>query len=119
MFTNLHEAYFYYFLDFLQELLLRLKDTHPTNRISLVEWTTENIAWLERVNKKFTHAVDFWLDSITAGFITEFSVNTMKSYTTVKYDFLKGPRGMYIRSLYTSINILLHDKGIMTMESNK
>jgi hypothetical protein len=30
---------------------------------------------------------------------------------------MKGPRGGYIISLYTSINILLYDKGVMTMES--
>jgi hypothetical protein len=73
---------------------------------------------LERVNNKFMRAVDFWLDNITAGFITEFAVDTMKSYTTAEKDFLKGPRGRYIRSLYTSIKILLHDKGMMTMESD-
>jgi hypothetical protein len=73
---------------------------------------------LERVNNKFTCAVDFWLDNITAGFITEFAVDTMKSYTVAEKDFLKGPRGRYIRSLYTSIKILLHDKGMMTMESD-
>ena len=35
----------------------------------------------ERVNKKFTCVVDFWLDNITVGFITEFAVDTMKQYT--------------------------------------
>jgi hypothetical protein len=60
--------------------------------------------------------VDFWLDNIFAGFIIEFAVDTTKSYIVAKKYFLKGPRGRYIRSLYTSINILLHDKGVMTME---
>jgi hypothetical protein len=40
----------------------------------------------------------------------------MNSYTFAEKEFLKGPRGRYIRSLYTSIKILLHDKGVMTME---
>jgi hypothetical protein len=31
---------------------------------------------------------------------------------------LRETREMYIRSLYMLIKILLHDKGIMTMESN-
>jgi hypothetical protein len=47
-----------------------LKDTHLTNWIRPVEWNDENIAELERVNNKFMCAVDFWLDSITSGFIT-------------------------------------------------
>ena len=97
---------------------MRLKYTHPTNWIRPVEWTAKNIARLERVNSKFTHAMDLWLDSITVGFITEFLVDTSKSYTIVEKDFLKGPRGRYIKSVYTSINILLHDKGMMTMKSD-
>jgi hypothetical protein len=63
--------------------------------------------------------VNFWLDSIIAGFIIDFAVDTTKSYTFVEHEFLKGPRGRYIRSLYTSIKILLHDKGVMTMESDR
>jgi hypothetical protein len=95
--------------------LLRLKDTHLTNRIRPVLWTVENIARLERVNNKFMCAVDFWLDNVTTGLITEFSVDTVKSYTVANEYFLRGPRGRYIRSFYTSIKILLHDKGMMTM----
>jgi hypothetical protein len=118
VFIDLHEAFFCYFPDLLQEWILRLKDTHPNNWISPVVWTAENIMWLERVNKKFTRAVDFWLDNITAGFITEFSVDTTKSYTAAEKDFLRGPKGRYIRSLYMSIKILLHDNDMMTMESD-
>jgi hypothetical protein len=117
-FIDLHEEYFFEFAELLWEWLLRLKDTHLTNQIRPVEWTVENIARLERVSNKFTHTVDFLLDNITIGFIAEFAVDTMKSYTVVEKDFLKGPIGRYIRSLYTLINILLCDKGVMTMESN-
>jgi hypothetical protein len=81
VFTDLHEAYFYYFPKLLHEWLLRLKDTHPTNQVRPVEWTTENIVRLERVNNKFMHEVDFWLENIVAGFITVFVVDTAKSYT--------------------------------------
>jgi hypothetical protein len=81
VFTDLHEAYFCLFPELLQEWILRLKYTHMTNHIRTVVWTTKNIVRLERVNKKFMHAVDFWLDNITAGFIIEFVVDTMKSYT--------------------------------------
>jgi hypothetical protein len=74
---------------------------------------------LERVNNKFMRVVDFWLDNITMGFITDFVVDKTKSYVVVEKDFLKGPRGRYIKSLFTSIKILLHDKGMMTMESDR
>jgi hypothetical protein len=42
------------------------------------------------VNNKFTHAVDFWLDSIVAGFITEFVVDTAKSYMQQSNNFYEG-----------------------------
>jgi hypothetical protein len=64
------------------------------------------------------HGVDFWLENITAEFITKFTVDIAKSYTSAEKKFLKGPRGRYIRSLYMSIKILLKDKGMMTMESD-
>jgi hypothetical protein len=84
VFTDFHEAYFCCFPELLHEWILRLKDTHPNNRIRLVEWTPKNIGWLERVNNKFTHTVDFWLDNIVLGFINEFEVDTMSSYTTTE-----------------------------------
>jgi hypothetical protein len=42
------------------------------------------------VNNKFTRAVDFWLDNIVAGFITEFLVDTMKLYKAAEQEFLCG-----------------------------
>jgi hypothetical protein len=56
VFTDLHEAFFCYFPELLQEWILSLKDTHPTNQIRLLESTTESIARLERVNNKFTNS---------------------------------------------------------------
>jgi len=60
---------------------------------------------LERVNNKFTRAIDLWLDNIIVGFINEFVVDTMKSYIVAEKYFLNGSRGRYIMSLYMSINI--------------
>jgi hypothetical protein len=70
---------------------------------------------LQQVDNKFTRAIDFWLDNIVAGFITEFAVDTMKSYNTSEQELLKGPKGRYIISLYTYTKILLYNKGIMAM----
>jgi hypothetical protein len=42
------------------------------------------IVQLQQVNNKFTCAVYLWLDNIVAGFITEFAVDTTKSYTTME-----------------------------------
>jgi hypothetical protein len=73
---------------------------------------------LKRVNNKFTCVIYFCLDNIVVGYITEFAVDTLKYYNVVEKGFLKGPMIRYIRSLYTSIKRLLHDKGVLTMESN-
>ena len=56
-----------------------MKDTHPTNKIRPIEWTSQNIVQLERVNNKFMHVVDFWLENIIVGFIIEFAVDTTNS----------------------------------------
>jgi hypothetical protein len=95
-----------------------LKDNHATNHIRQLYWTPIQIEKLQQVNNKFTHVVDFWLDSVVAGFIIEFAVDTMKSYSAGEQEFLRGPRGRYIRSLYTSIKIMLYNKGVMMMESD-
>jgi hypothetical protein len=76
-----------------------------------------DIAQLQQVNNKFMCTIDFWLDNIVAGFITEFALDTTKYYTTTKNYFLKGPRGRYIGSLYTSIKTFLYNNSVMTMES--
>jgi hypothetical protein len=97
--------------------MLRLKDNHTTNQIQQLEWTLIQIEQLQQVNNKFTRAIDFWLDSIVVGFITEFAVDTTKLYIAMEQYFLRRPQGRYVKSLYTSINILLYNKGVMTMES--
>ena len=71
-----------------------------------------DITQLQKSNNKFMRTVDFQSDSIVAGFITEFAVDTMKSYNKEEQGFLKGPRSRDIRLLYTSINILFYDNDV-------
>jgi hypothetical protein len=118
VFTDLHEVFFCDFPHILQEWIKILKDNHPTNQIRQLEWNPEEIAQLQRLIINSPRTVDFWLDSIVAGFITEFAVDTVKSYNAAEKEFLRGPRGRYIISLYTSIKIFLYNKGVMTMESD-
>jgi hypothetical protein len=80
VFTDLHEVFFCDFSHLLQEWMLRLKDNNATNWIRKIDWTPVQIEHLQQVNNKFTRAVHFWLDSIVAGFITKFVVDTVKSY---------------------------------------
>jgi hypothetical protein len=118
VFTDLHEVFFCEFPHLLQEWILRFKDNHATNQIRQLEWTSVHIEQLQQVNNKFTCAIAFWLNNIVAIFITEFVVDTMKSYSATEQEFLHGPRGIDIKSMYTSIKILLYNKGVMMMESD-
>jgi hypothetical protein len=90
VFTDLHEVFFCDFPHILQEWIKILKDNHPTNQIRQLEWNPEEIAQLQRVDNKFTRAVDFWLDNIVVGFITEFAVDTTKSYNAAEQRILEG-----------------------------
>jgi hypothetical protein len=102
----------------LEEWITRLKYTHPTNRVRLVEWIEDNIVRLKRVNNKFMCTIYSWLDNIVVGYITKFAVDTSKYYCVIEEEFLKVQRGRYISLLYTLIKISLHDKGVLTMESD-
>jgi hypothetical protein len=84
VFTDLHEVLFCDFSHLLQEWMLKLKDNNATNWIRKIDWTPVQIEHLQQVNNKFTRAVHFWLDSIVAGFITKFVVDTVKSYIAVE-----------------------------------
>jgi hypothetical protein len=62
--------------------------------------------------------VDFWLDSVLGGYITEFSIECTQSYSVVEREFFKGPCGRYLKSLSTWVKMLLCDKGVMKLESD-
>jgi hypothetical protein len=84
VFNEIHKSLFSEFPTLFQECITRLEDTHPMNRVRSMEWTEESIMRLKRVNNKFSHAVDFWLDNIVAGYITEFAIDTSKYYSVMK-----------------------------------
>ena len=55
------------------------------------------------------------MDSILEGDITEFVVNTTKSYSEVEQEFFNEPRGRFLLSLQLSIKMLVCEKGILKM----
>jgi len=62
-------------------------------------WTPELVRRLEASEDKIARAIDHWLDQIIGGFIIEFAVDTLVSYSEAERCFLKGPRGKYLKSL--------------------
>ena len=70
---------------------------------------------LKGVRNPVSRAVDFWINSILEGYITEFVVDTITSYNEAERKKFQGPRGRYLSSLNMWIKILVCEKGIMQM----
>ena len=60
--------------------------------------------------------VEFWVDSILEGYITEFVVDTLTSYSEAKIKFFQEPQGRYLTYLKTWIKMLVCEKGILRMD---
>jgi len=85
LFTDLHEIFFYEFTIIFHEWLSRLaerkncfKKDQPTS------WNPNLINRLKNSSNPIYRAVDYWFDNIFGGYITEFAVDTVKSYSTTK-----------------------------------
>ena len=61
-------------------------------------------------------AVDFWTMRTLEAYVTEFAINTQKSFSEIERHFFKGPRGKYLNSLSLRIKMLLAEKGIFLLE---
>jgi hypothetical protein len=81
-------------------------------------WTPELVRQLNSISNPNTHAIYFLLDNILGGYITEFAVDCIQSYSVAERDFFKGPHRRFMKSLGTWINIMLCDKCVMIMESD-
>ena len=68
------------------------------------------------VDNDVSRAVDHWFDSTIGGYITEFVVDRVESYSQVERYFFKGPKGKFLHFLKLRINILLHEKNILKIQ---
>jgi hypothetical protein len=76
VFIDLHEIFFGEFLIILTEWLKMIVEDIGRYQVeSLRNWTPELIRQLNIVSNKFSHGVDFWLNSILRGYITDFSID--------------------------------------------
>jgi hypothetical protein len=81
-------------------------------------WTPELVRQLNSVSNPTTREIDFWLDSVLGGYVTEFAVDCIQSYNVVEREFFKGPHGRFLKSLNTWIKMLLCEKHVMIMKSD-
>jgi hypothetical protein len=78
-----------------------------------VAWTSKLIKKVKRVDKTISWVVDHWFDSTIGGYITEFVVDRVESYSQAERYFFKGPRGKFLHFLKLRIKMLLHEKNIL------
>ena len=69
------------------------------------------------VSNTISRAVDFWVDSILQGYITEFAVEAITSYSEAEIIFFQGPQRRYLLFIRTWINMLVYEKGILQLRS--
>ena len=68
-----------------------------------------------QVSNLMSRAVDFWIDSILEGYVTEFTVEVITSYREAERHFFQGPRGRYLMSINLRIKMFLYEKGILQL----
>jgi hypothetical protein len=101
----------------LYEWLARLTDTQfeVKSRPPIV-WTSTLIKKVKRVDNFVSSEVDHWFDSTIGGYITEFVVDRVESYSQDESYFFKGPRGKFLHFLKLRIKMLLHEKNILKIQ---
>ena len=72
---------------------------------------------MQEVDNKAARVVEVCIDSILEGYIIEFTVDTVKSYSDAERELFNRPRGRFLSSLQLSIKMLIYEKGILKMNS--
>ena len=118
IYYDIHEVFFAEFPTILHEWLSILV-TKQTNfqRRETVEWSEQLVHEVTNVSNPISRAVDFWVDSILQGYIIEFTIDTITSYSEAERNFFQGPRRRYFLSINTWIKMIVYEKGILNISS--
>jgi hypothetical protein len=117
IFTDIHKIFFGGIHQELFEWLARLADTQfkIISRPPMV-WTSTLIQKVKRVDNVISRAVDHWFDSTIGGYITEFFVDKVESYSQAERYFFKGLGGKFLQFLKLRLKMLLHEKNILKIQ---
>jgi hypothetical protein len=114
IFTDIHEIFIGGIHQELYEWLAKLEDTQFEIRSRPpVVWTSMLIKKVKRVDNVVSRAVDHWVNFTIGGYITEFVVDRVDSYSQAERYFFKGPRGKFLQFLKLRIKMLLYEKNIL------
>ena len=85
IYTNVHEVFFATLPSELHYLLATLADcSGHVQSDRPAQWNQATVQRLKNTNNVVSRAVDFWLANLLSGFITEFTVDTVKVYSEAK-----------------------------------
>jgi hypothetical protein len=117
IFTNIHEIFFGGIHQELYKWLARLAyiQFDIRSRPPMV-WTSALIKKFKRVDNVVSRTVDHWFDSTIGGYITEFVVNSVESYSQAERYFFKGPRGKFLHFLKLKPKMLLHENNVLKIQ---
>jgi hypothetical protein len=117
IFTDIHEIFFVRIHQELYEWMARLEDTQFEIRSRLpVVWTSMLIKKIKRVDKPMARELDHWFDSTIGGYITEFSIDRVESYSQVERYLFNRTRRNFLHFLKLKIKMLLHEKNILKIQ---
>jgi hypothetical protein len=90
IFIDIHDIFFGGIHKELYEWLAKLADTQfkIISRLSVV-WMSALIKKVKRVDNAMSRVVDHWFDSTIGGYIIEFSIDRVESYSQVEIYFFK------------------------------
>ena len=60
-------------------------------RRETVEWSAHFILEITSASNPISRAIDFWVDSILQGYITDFAIKMITSYSEAERNFFQGP----------------------------
>ena len=88
IYSDIYEIFFSEFPILLHEWLSGVV-TKQTNlqRREIVKWGDQSVHEVTTVSNPISRAVDFWVDNILQGYITEFAVDTITSYSEAERYF--------------------------------
>ena len=83
----------------------------------MIEWSDQLVHEVTSVSNPISRAIDFLVNIIFQGYITDFSIETITSYSEAERIFFQGPHGRYLLSINTWIKMLVYEKGILQLSS--
>jgi hypothetical protein len=79
-------------------------------------WMLALINEVKIIDNIVSREVDQWFDSTIGGYIAEFSIDRVESYSQAERYLFKGPRGNFLHFMKLQIKMLFHEKNILNIQ---